>query len=99
MGGTDIKRVGILGSGIMGSGIAEVAAKAGYEVVLRSRQQSTADATVAGLEKSLTRQVEKGRLDDAEKIAILARVTGTERLADLADCDLVIESVVEDLTT
>ncbi len=83
----------------MGSGIAEVAAKAGYEVVLRSRHQSTADATIAGLEKSLTRQVEKGRLDDTEKTAILARVSGTERLADLADCDLVIESVVEHLAT
>ena len=94
-----IKRVGIVGSGIMGSGIAEVAAKAGFEVVLRSRHQATADATLAGLEKSLTRQVEKGRLEDSEKLAVLGRVTGTERLADLADCDLVIESVVEDLAT
>ena len=56
-----IKRVGILGSGIMGSGIAEVAAKSGFEVVLRSRQQATAEATVASLEKSLAKQVEKGR--------------------------------------
>jgi len=92
-----IKRVGIVGSGIMGSGIAEVAAKAGCEVVLRSRQQSTADAMVASLEKSLNRQVDKGKLEAAEAEATLARVTATSSLSDLKDCDLVIESVVEDL--
>jgi 3-hydroxybutyryl-CoA dehydrogenase len=92
-----IKRVGILGSGIMGSGIAEVAAKSGFEVVLRSRQQSTADATVAALEKSLNKQVEKGRLEEVDRDAALARVTATGNLHDVADCDLVIESVVEDL--
>jgi 3-hydroxybutyryl-CoA dehydrogenase len=92
-----IKRVGILGSGIMGSGIAEVAAKNGFEVVLRSRQQSTAEATVAALEKSLNKQVEKGRLKEADRDATLARVTPTSNLHDLADCDLIIESVVEDL--
>jgi 3-hydroxybutyryl-CoA dehydrogenase len=94
-----IKRVGIIGSGIMGSGIAEVAAKSGFEVVLRSRQQATADATLAALEKSLTKQVDKGKLDEADKTAALGRVTATSSLNDLADCDLVIESVVEDLTT
>lgn len=99
MGETGIKRVGILGSGIMGSGIAEVAAKAGFEVVLRSRQKITAEATLAGLEKSLTKQVEKGKLEEAEKAAALSRVTATSALNDLADCDLVIESVVEDLET
>jgi len=92
-----IKRVGIVGSGIMGSGIAEVASKAGFEVVLRSRRQETADAMVAALEKSLAKQVEKGRLEDAERTAVLGRVSATSRLTDLAECDLVIESVVEDL--
>jgi len=92
-----ISRVGIVGSGIMGSGIAEVAAKAGYEVVLRSRKQESADAMVASLEKSLAKQVEKGRLEQAESDAVIARVSATERLADLADCDLVLESVLEDL--
>jgi len=58
-----VKRLGIVGSGIMGAGIAEVAAKAGYEVVLRSRAQGTADAMVAGLEKSLAKQVDRGKLD------------------------------------
>jgi len=92
-----IERVGIIGSGIMGSGVAEVAAKAGCEVVLRSRSQDTADAMLAGLQKSLARQVEKGRLEESERDAVLARVTATTELKDLADCDLVLESVVEDL--
>jgi len=92
-----ITRVGIVGSGIMGSGIAETAAVSGFEVVLRSRSQSTADATLAALEKSLNRQVEKGKKTEAERDEALARVTGTSELDALSDCDLVIESVVEDL--
>lgn len=95
----EVKRVGVVGSGIMGAGVAEVAAKAGFEVVVRSRAQASADALVAGLEKSLGKQVEKGRLDDAERQAILARLSVTTDLGDLADCDLVLESVVEDLAT
>jgi 3-hydroxybutyryl-CoA dehydrogenase len=81
----------------MGSGIAEVAAKAGFDVVLRSRKQETADAMVASLEKSLAKQLERGKIDEATREAVIGRVTATERLADLAECDLVIESVVEDL--
>jgi 3-hydroxybutyryl-CoA dehydrogenase len=92
-----IARVGVVGSGIMGSGIAEVAAKTGHEVVLRSRKQETADDMVNRLEKSLARAVDKGRMEAADRDATLARVTATSSLADLADCDLVIESVVEDL--
>ncbi|MEY2402863.1 MAG: 3-hydroxybutyryl-CoA dehydrogenase [Acidimicrobiaceae bacterium] len=92
-----IKRLGIVGSGIMGSGIAEVAAKAGIEVLLRSRKQETADAMVQALTKSLDKQVEKGKVDAAERDQILSRVTGTHDLHALTDCDLVIESVVEDL--
>ncbi len=92
-----IERVGILGSGIMGSGIAEVAAKAGIDVVLRSRQQASADAMLEGLSKSLAKQVDRGKLEASDSEAILARVTATDHLGDLVDCDLVIESVVEDL--
>ena len=94
-----IKRVGVVGSGIMGSGIAEVAAKSGHEVVLRSRQQSTADAMMAGLEKSLARQVDKGKLSDSDRTGTLSRITVTSDLGELAECDLVVESVVEDLAT
>ncbi len=91
------KRVGIVGSGIMGSGIAEVAAKAGIEVILRSRAQSTADAMLAGLEKSLAKQVERGKLDAAERDTVLARVRAVTDLGELAECDIVLESIVEDL--
>jgi len=92
-----IERVGIIGSGIMGSGIAEVAAKSGHTVVLRSRKQESADDMVTRLEKSLGKQVEKGRLEEAERDAVLGRVSATAELDALAECDLVLESVVEDL--
>ncbi|HUC05451.1 MAG TPA: 3-hydroxybutyryl-CoA dehydrogenase [Acidimicrobiales bacterium] len=92
-----IKRVGIVGSGIMGSGIAEVAAAAGYEVVLRSRSQAGADAMVAGLAKSLAKQVERGKRTEVEAAEVSARVMATTHLGMLAEVDLVIESVVEDL--
>jgi len=67
-----IERVGIVGSGIMGSGIAQVAAQNGFEVVLRSRKQETAEATVAGMEKCLDRAVEKGRMEQADRDATVA---------------------------
>jgi 3-hydroxybutyryl-CoA dehydrogenase len=92
-----ISTLGIVGSGIMGSGIAEVAAKAGVDVILRSRQQASADAMVASLERSLAKQVERGKLEEAVAKEIGARVTATDDLHALHDCDLVLESVVEDL--
>ncbi|HLU42854.1 MAG TPA: 3-hydroxyacyl-CoA dehydrogenase NAD-binding domain-containing protein, partial [Microthrixaceae bacterium] len=92
-----IERLGIVGSGIMGSGIAEVAARAGITVVLRSRKQDTADGMVAALGASLAKQVDRGRLDEAEATAVRERVSATADLDALADCDMVIESVVEDL--
>lgn len=92
-----IERLGIVGSGIMGSGIAEVAAKAGIEVVLRSRKQETADAMVTGLSKSLNKQVSKGKLSEEDAGAVLGRVSATSDLAALSESDLVIESIIEDL--
>jgi len=92
-----IERLGIVGSGIMGSGIAEVAAKAGVTVVLRSRKQETADAMLAALGKSLAKQVSRGKLDEAEAEAVSGRVSATADLDALADSDMVLESVVEDL--
>jgi 3-hydroxybutyryl-CoA dehydrogenase len=94
---TEIKRLGIVGSGIMGSGVAEVAAKAGIEVILRSRQAATAEAMVQGLAKSLAKQVERGKLEGTERDEITSRVTATTDLHALKECDLVLESVVEDL--
>jgi len=92
-----IERVGIIGSGIMGSGIAEVAAAAGHEVVLRSRSQHSADEMVQNLERSLAKQVERGKKTEAERDELLGRVTTAVDLHALGDCDLIIESVVEDL--
>ena len=94
-----VEHVGIVGSGIMGSGVAEVAARAGCTVVLRSRTRRGADDMIAGLEKSLGKQVEKGKLDDADRHAVLDRVQAVTDLDELAKCDLVLESVVEDLPT
>jgi 3-hydroxybutyryl-CoA dehydrogenase len=67
--------------------------------VLRSRSQATADAMVAGLEKSLAKQVDRGKLEAADRDAVLGRVTAVSDLGELADCDLVLESIVEDLAT
>ena len=92
-----IARVGIVGSGIMGSGIAEVASTTGHEVVLRSRRPEAAEAMRAALTRSLDRQVDKGRRSREDADAALARVSVTTELADLAGCDLVVESIVEDL--
>jgi 3-hydroxybutyryl-CoA dehydrogenase len=92
-----IGAVGILGSGIMGTGIAEVAAASGHQVVVRSRSQSSADSVLTGVRRSLDRQVEKANRTEAERDEILSRISVTTELKHLADCDLVIESVVEDL--
>src|SRR5262245_59554953 len=92
-----IKRVGIIGSGTMRSGTAEVAVENGNGVVRRSRSQASVDGMVKGLEKSLGKQVDKGKLSEGDRDATLARVRGVTDLAELAECDIVIESVVEDL--
>ena len=92
-----VTKLGIVGSGIMGSGIAECAAKSGIEVVLRSRRQETADEMVTSLQQSLARQVERGKLDQEAADAALGRVSATASLDELAESDLVLESVVEDL--
>jgi 3-hydroxybutyryl-CoA dehydrogenase len=93
----DIKKVGICGCGQMGSGIAEVAAKAGVEVISREVSQDLLDKGLARINKSLSRAVEKGKLDDAGKKAILDKIKGTTSLDDFADCDLVIEAIVENI--
>jgi 3-hydroxybutyryl-CoA dehydrogenase len=89
--------VGVVGSGIMGGGLAEVSARAGHQVVLRSRTVENARAALDEIAAGLARQVSKGRISADEQEAILQRISVTDSIADLADCDLVIESVVEDL--
>jgi len=92
-----MKRIGVVGSGIMGAGVAEVAAASGFEVVLRSRTREGADAMLAGLDASLARQVKKGRIGADTAAEVRARVSAVTALDELAACDLVLESIVEDL--
>ena len=93
-----IERVGILGSGIMGAGLAEVAARAGYDVVVRSRSIDAAHEMLATIDKGFVRAIERGKATDAERATVLARIAATDQLAAVAECDLVIESVIEDLS-
>ncbi|MDX2708604.1 3-hydroxybutyryl-CoA dehydrogenase [Streptomyces sp. PA03-6a] len=96
-GGRPVRSVGVAGSGTMATGIAEVFAKAGYEVVLAARGQEKADKAVAALAKSLDRSVAKGRLSQEQRDAAVARVTAAGSLDAFADVDLAVEAVAEDL--
>ncbi|MFE2429193.1 3-hydroxyacyl-CoA dehydrogenase family protein [Streptomyces sp. NPDC059373] len=95
--GRPVTRVGVAGSGTMATGIAEVFAKAGYEVVLAARTQDKADKAAAQLAKSLDRSVAKGRLTQEQRDAAVSRVTAAGSLDGLADVDLAVEAVAEDL--
>jgi 3-hydroxybutyryl-CoA dehydrogenase len=92
-----VERVGVVGSGIMGAGIAETVAAAGFDVVLRAR--ASAGETMAVIERSLSKQVAKGKRSAPDADEIAGRITVTCELSDLADCDLVLECIVEDLAT
>lgn len=91
-----IKKVGVLGCGLMGSGIAQVSATAGFDVTVLEVEQKFLDKGFAGIEKSLAKLGEKGALKDTPQ-AVRARLKGTTRREDLADCDLVIEAVIENV--
>jgi len=92
-----VQKVGVVGSGTMATGIVEVFAKAGYDVVYVARSAAKVDAVRAAITKSLEKAVQRGKLTEQDRDAALARVAGTSRLEDLADVDLVVEAVVEDL--
>jgi 3-hydroxybutyryl-CoA dehydrogenase len=92
-----VSRVGVVGTGTMATGIVEVLAKAGLDVVFRARGTDKVAAATAAIAKSLDKAVQRGKLTDEDRDATVARITGTTALDDLADCDLVIEAVVEDL--
>src|SRR5712691_4875046 len=94
---TDIKRVGVLGSGLMGSGIAQVAAAAGYDTTVRDVSQQIWDKARATIEKSLAKFVEKRKITVPDRDAILKRLHFTTTTADLKTCDIVVEAVTEDL--
>jgi len=93
---TSFKKIGVIGAGFMGAGIAQVSAAAGLAVVLIDRDQETADKGKAGVHKSLTDRVNKGRMKSAERDALLSLITPTPDYGALKDCDLVIEAVFED---
>jgi 3-hydroxybutyryl-CoA dehydrogenase len=87
----------VLGCGLMGHGIAQICSQAGWEVVVREVTQDRLDAGIGRIEKQLARAVEKGRMEQSEADAVRGRITPTLEYSDLADCDLVIEAITEDL--
>ena len=92
-----LKKVGVIGCGLMGHGIAQVAAQAGYDVVVREAEQGALDKGLARVKKSLAKLVEKEKLSAEQAEEAGNRLSGTLELADLADCDLVVEAIIEDL--
>ena len=92
-----IQRVGVVGCGLMGSGIAQVAAQAGFTTVVREVSAELVDKGLKGIEKNLGRMVEKGTLTDAQKSEIRGRLRGTTAIEDLKDCDVIVEAIIEQL--
>jgi 3-hydroxybutyryl-CoA dehydrogenase len=93
----DIKMVGVLGAGSMGNGIAQVAAQAGYQVVMRDIEDRFVENGLKAIGKFLAKSVEKGKMTEEQKKGVLGRIKGTTRMEDLKDADFVIEAVFEDL--
>jgi len=96
---SDTQTVGVVGAGTMGNGIAQVAAMNGYDVVMRDIEETYVENGMDSIRHSLDRLVSKGALDDSEADATLDRITGTTAMADLADADVVVEAVIENLET
>ncbi len=93
----EITKVGVLGCGLMGHGITQICAQAGWEVVVRELSQEKLDGGLGKIDKQLARAVEKGKLEQADADAVRARVKPTLDYSDLGECDLVIEAITEDL--
>jgi 3-hydroxybutyryl-CoA dehydrogenase len=92
-----ISKVGVLGCGLMGHGITQICAQAGWEVVVRETDQEALDTGIGKIEKQLGRAVEKGKLEQADADSARGRITPTLDYGELADCDLVVEAITEDL--
>ena len=95
----ELKRIGVVGAGTMGSGIAQIAAQAGFDVVMRDIEESFVQSGLSKIEKNLSKAVEKGKMSVEEKTSVQSRVKGTLLLEDLAEVDVVIEAVIEDRKT
>ena len=93
----EIKKVGVLGCGLMGHGITQITAEAGYEVVVREVDEATLAKGIGKIEKQLARAVEKGKSSQQDADAVRARIQGTVDYNDLADCDFVLEAITESL--
>ncbi len=93
----EIKKIGVIGAGTMGNGIAQTAALIGCDVVLRDVQDSFVERGMKNIEKFLSKSVEKGKMQAAEKDAVLGRIKGTTDMKQLKDVDFVVEAVIEDL--
>ena len=93
----EIEKVGIVGCGLMGSGIAELSARSGYSTMVSEASAEFLDKGLAALGSSLSKGVARHKLTEADRDAALGRIKGTTNLADLKDCDLVIEAIVEDM--
>ncbi len=93
----EIRKVGVLGCGLMGSRIAQVSAASGFKTLVREVEQSLLDKGLSVIEKSLKKEVEKGGIDKGRMDEIMGNLKGTLTLEDLADCDIIIEAIVEDL--
>ena len=95
----EIKKVGVLGCGLMGSGIAQTAAAAGFDVVVREVSDELCERGFAGIEKSLAKFAEKGTITPDQQGEIRGRIRGTTKFEDLSDCDVIVEAIVENLDT
>jgi len=93
----EIKRLGVVGAGAMGNGIAQLAAQIGCDVVMRDIEDAFVERGMKNIDRFLSKSVEKGKLESTEKDAILGRITGTTDMSRLKDVDFVIEAVIEDL--
>ena len=91
------QKIGVIGAGTMGNGIAHVFAQSGFQVTLNDIDQAFVDKGLQTISKNLQRGVDKGRMSGDEKESILSRINGSTRLDDLADCDLVVEAIIEKL--
>ena len=92
-----IRTVGIVGSGIMGAGLAEVAARAGYDVIVASRSKASAAGALRTIDAGLSMAVERGKATADERESAMARIIAVEGFDSMGDCDLVIESVIEEM--
>jgi 3-hydroxybutyryl-CoA dehydrogenase len=92
-----IKRVGVVGCGLMGHGITQISAQAGYDVVVREVDEKKLEGGLGKIQKQLGRAVEKGKMEQAQADEVMGRIKGTLDYKDFADCDLVIEAITEDL--